>query len=299
MILQLCMAAVLARVLGVKEFGSYVFFISTAQILTTVAMLGGQQLVVREIAAYRAKKKFTYMRGLIRRTNQAILIVSLLLITFSAVIGFHLYENNKLNNIFAYSIALTLVPFQAFMQVHAAALRGLQYILLGQLFNVIRPVIVLILVGILTLILRLSFSAAHAVFIQSIVTLIIAVFIFIILQRMMPHEEKTLPPKFETLRWSKSAFPFLIAGAIQIFTNEISLILLGILQNSEAVGLYRVAQRGSAIISFGLMAVNMSIGPTISELYAKGKKNQLQRIITKSVNAALFYALPIFSECFF
>jgi O-antigen/teichoic acid export membrane protein len=87
--------------------------------------------------------------------------------------------------------------------------------------------------------------------------------------------------------------PFVFAGGMQILNKETSVVLLGVLQEAEAAGLFRVAQRGAELITFGLIAVNMAIAPTLSELFTKGEKQRLQSLISKSVLAIMLFAVPM------
>jgi O-antigen/teichoic acid export membrane protein len=80
---------------------------------------------------------------------------------------------------------------------------------------------------------------------------------------------------------------------MQILNKETSIVMLGVLQEPEDVGLFRVAQRGALLIPFGLQAVNMAIAPTISQMFTNGEKERLQRMISKSIMAIIAFAIPV------
>src|SRR6056297_2509658 len=46
------------------------------------------------------------------------------------------------------------------------------------------------------------------------------------------------------------------------------------------------------MIPFSLMAVNMTIAPTVSNLYTEGDLHKIQQILTTSVRAILAFSLP-------
>lgn len=71
-----------------------------------------------------------------------------------------------------------------------------------------------------------------------------------------------------------------------------SILLLGALSTSDQVGLYRVAQKGADMIPFALMAMNMTIAPTLSKLYTEGDLRKIQQILTTSARAILAFSLP-------
>jgi O-antigen/teichoic acid export membrane protein len=122
---------------------------------------------------------------------------------------------------------------------------------------------------------------------------LLVVVIHFYFHKRLPTDVKNAEPSYETHKWLKSMLPFVFAGGMQMINREISVILLGIIQGPEDVGLFRVAQRGADLVPFGLIAVNMAIAPTISELFARGEKDRLQQMISKSTWAIMGFALPM------
>ena len=289
--LNLLMAVVLARVMGVKNFGTYVFCLSIAQILTVPAMLGGQQLLVREVAAYQTRGYFHLLRGLLRRIRQASFLTSIILALASAGISTWVYRGSPMQ--FPFVVAMALVPLYSIIQLQNAALRGLKHVLLGQTAQTLRPVLVISLVGLIFWVTGQRLEAEVALSAQLVSNAALVVVTYVFLQRLLPIKAKTVTPEYETLRWGKSMLPFVFIGGMQILNKQMSVVLLGVLQNPEVVGLYRVAQRGAELVPFGLVAVNMVIAPTVSELFVKGEKARLQRLISKSAIMILAFALPV------
>ncbi len=293
MVLQLLLSVVLARVLGVKEFGIYAFFLSIAQLLTIPAMMGGQQLLLREVASYNAKGDFNFMRGLLIRSRQASLVCSCLIIVLIGCIGSWICSSKGLQSLWPLYIALALVPFLALIQLQGATFRGLQHILIGQLGQVLRIALVLIVLSLVAWMTEGYLSSTVALTVQVGATAFLFCLFSFVLRHVLPKEAKTQPPLFETAHWAQSALPFVFAGAMQVLNNETSVVLLGFLQDAESVGLFRIAQRGASIITFGLMAANMAIGPTVAQLFAQAEKVRLQKVITKSVLAVMTFAAPV------
>ena len=64
--LGFAVSVVLARLLGVREFGLYSLAMSVLGLLVVPATFGFPQLLVREIAAYRVKGEWGLIRGLLR-----------------------------------------------------------------------------------------------------------------------------------------------------------------------------------------------------------------------------------------
>jgi O-antigen/teichoic acid export membrane protein len=290
-VLGLLLAVVLARVLGVKNFGVYAFCMSMVQILTVPAMLGGQQLLVREVAVYQTKGEYHFLRGLLTRFRQASFLASVLLALAAAGGAYVFYQDSQM--LLPFLIALCIVPLLSALRLHGAALRGLRYILYQPMTEAVRPALVLIIVGFIYWFVWPNPDPEVALSAQLAGTASLALLTYLLLSRLLPSDAKNTKPDYETSRWVKSALPFVFAAGMQILNKETSIVMLGIMQEPEDVGLFRVAQRGALLIPFGLQAVNMAIAPTISQMFTNGEKERLQRMISKSILAVMAFAIPV------
>jgi O-antigen/teichoic acid export membrane protein len=289
--LALLLAVVLARVLGVEGFGIYAFCMSMVQILTVPAMLGGQQLLVREVAAYQTKGEFHFLRGLLTRFRQASFLASVLLAFAAAGVAYVFYQDSQM--LAPFLIALCIVPLLSAVQLHGAALRGLRYILYQPLTQALRPGLVIVIVGSIYWFVWSNPGPEVALSAQLAGTAFLALLTYLLLRWLLPSEAKNAQPGYEISRWVKSALPFVFASGMQILNKETSIVMLGIMQDPQDVGLFRVAQRGALLIPFGLQAVNMAIAPTISQMFTNGEKERLQRMISKSILAVMAFAIPV------
>ncbi len=279
----------LARQLGSEGYGSYSFCISMVTLLSIPAMLGGQNLLVREVAAYCAREEFSFLRGLLIRMRQASLAASFF-IAFCAATAAHLMmDTGPLRDILP--SAFCLVPLLSAMNLQNAALRGLHHVLLGQISFSLMPLLFIAIMTFLNLSAHFILTPTIAIWIHVSTLLLLVLGVGRLLHLHLPKEITLHIPAYETVRWIKSLLPFLFTGMMQTCNNEASVILLGIMQNTDSVGLFRVAQRGSDLVLFALLSINMVIAPTISELYAKGEKDRLQNIITKSTLLVTAFAL--------
>jgi len=292
--MTMAVAIVLARWLGARGFGIYAFSLSVAQLLTVPAMLGLPQLMVREVSACKTKGAFSLMRGLLTRAWQNVLAASIVLVGLAGGIAYVVAERIDAMVLSVFWPALLLVPLTAMIQVYDGALRGLGRIVLGQLPRMlIKNGLFIIFLVAFFLFLPARVNAHAAIVLQVAATLAAAVLIWIFLKRALPGEVQQSAPQYNTRAWMKSACPMLAAGGMYILNQEISLIMLGIFGKAEDAGFFRVAQRGAELIAFGLLAVSMAIGPTISTLFVNGRMDQLQTVLTKSARAILAFALPV------
>lgn len=291
--LGMASAIVLARLLGVKGFGVYVFCLSVVQMLTVPAVLGGKQLLVREISAYLSKAEFSLMRGLLLRLRQASLCVALLLALASAGVGILLHREGDSRYLLPFLLSLPLLPLLSSIQLQESALKGLRRIITGQIHLILRPLLVIVLMAMLFLYFGGILAPEYAIGAQVISASLLTFVLGVLLHRVMPEQSRYITPAFENRRWVKSALPFMLFEGMVMLNSQSSIILLGTLQDSEAVGLFRVAQRGMEVVRFSLIAVDMSLGPTASSLFALGEKKRLQQLVHKSILAIIGFSLPV------
>ncbi|MGM0452724.1 MAG: lipopolysaccharide biosynthesis protein [Thermodesulfobacteriota bacterium] len=290
-LLTMAMAVVLARVLGVEGFGIYAFCLSVIQVLTVPAMLGGQLLLVRDVAAYKSGGEFGFLRGLLLYFRRANLLVSAVLALAAAAVAMWVYPDSRF--LAPFLIAVSLILLLSGMQLQGAALRGLHHVLLGQTAQMLRPVLVMGMVAAMSVFWDGGLRPADAVWAQVASTGILVASFHVLLYRMLPRQVLQARPAYEASRWCHSMLPLVLAGSMQILNKETAVVLLGAMQGPENVALFRVAQRAAMLIPFGLQAVNMAIAPTVAELFSKKEKQRLQRLISKSMLAVLAFALPV------
>src|SRR5690606_3989966 len=143
---EMVLAVVLARMLGAKGYGLYVFAYSLTRTLAIPAQAGLPTLTVREVAKYDATKQWGYLRGLWTRNNQAVLVLSLLIAMFGAGVSLRESSSDQ-EQLRTLLWALALVPATALGNIRGATLRGLGHVFQGQLpENVLRPSIFILLI---------------------------------------------------------------------------------------------------------------------------------------------------------
>jgi len=81
--------------------------------------------------------------------------------------------------------------------------------------------------------------------------------------------------------------------AINVFTAEIDLLILGALKGPENVGVYSVAVRTADLIPFVLQAILPALAPQIARLHAAGDLHGLQRLVTLATRTLLALAVPV------
>ena len=124
---------ILARLLGLEGFGFYTLAFTTVTLLSVPVALGLPTLITRYISKYQVVEDYSAIKGLLIRTNQMVYIASLVILLI-AVVSYFLWWKN-LNSVLVETIwySLMLLPLMGLGSLRAAALRGMRFIILGQL----------------------------------------------------------------------------------------------------------------------------------------------------------------------
>jgi len=285
-------SVLLARLLGAKEYGVYAYAISWASLLSVPAVMGLNTLLVREVARYKTLEDWGSLRGILRWSDRVVLVTSTGLAALFALIVWALRGRFDPEVRMALWIVMALVPLLSFLLLRQGGLQGLGYVVEAQVPQfLILPGVFLILVC--AVYFPIGVDGTSAVGLRVVSGLIAALTALFFLRRHLPEPVTDVSPLYHQREWLKSVLPLLFVGAAGIINQRISIVMVGSMLGSEAAGIFDIAMKGAALVSFVLMAVNMPLAPAVAELYARGEKERLQCLITKSARVALLGSLPI------
>ena len=163
--LNLALSIFLARTLAPEGYGIYAFAFSVMTLLAVPVQLGLPTLLVREVARYQYAAQWGLLRGILQRANQAVLLLSLVIGLAAAGAAGWLMEGMDAVQRATLGWALLLLPLGAFNRLREAALQGLRQVVMGQLpEQVLLPVVLLVLLGIVHLIADLTPPLAMALY---------------------------------------------------------------------------------------------------------------------------------------
>lgn len=292
--LQMVIVILLARVLGSAGYGTYTYSLALINLMTIPTVMGLPNLVVRDVAIFYAEKQFGLMRGLLIRANQVVVGFSLAMGLAAAAIAFYYADSFSPTGLNTFLISLILLPLLALRHLRMATLRGLGYVSLGIMPEMlIRPVILILIVLSATCFMPSHLSSESAMAVEVTATAVAFFSGAWMLLRFLPLEAKTATPICDTKVWLKSATPFMLVGAMQIINGQTDVVMLGILRSTHEVGIYRVVFQGAVLVAFVLTAVNLILSPKIAALYARRDMKSIQRLVTLSARGIFAGSLPI------
>jgi O-antigen/teichoic acid export membrane protein len=95
------------------------------------------------------------------------------------------------------------------------------------------------------------------------------------------------------------AFPMLFTYLGFFMTNFADAYMLPFYTSTEMVGIYKTCANVASIAAMGLVAMNTTIQPKISQLYYQGKKEEVMKLCTKFARLIFLMNIPIFAMIIF
>lgn len=286
------LALVLARLLGTSGYGAYAFAFAWAAVLAVPATLGLAALVVRNAAAYLAQQEWGLLRGFLRRSNQLAAASSLVVVLVAAAVGWIIKRGDQAL-LEPYLIGLLLVPIVALTTVRQSALQGLGRVVLGRVpETLIAPGLFLaFVVG--THIATGSMTASWAIALNVGASCVALGTGALILRHSLPIAARQARRVYEMRVWAPSALRLLVASVLMALTSQLGTILLGVLGAPSDAGVFNVAQRASAFVSFVALATSYPLMPLVARLHATNESEETQRVLTRSARVVLACSVPV------
>lgn len=280
-IIQFILQILLARILGVSEYGSYMFALAWVNILVVIGKLGFDMSALKFVPIYHSSDNKV---GLVRFVSFSTRIVLLISICTSALVMLSLLVWGNMLSQSQYGalmVALIGLPLWALLHVHGAIVRGLGSILRGLLpFSIIRH---LVLIAILV---SMSFHdqlvSAISAHIYTLISLVVALFFLLIIEyleiKKKNNEDRNF--KIEETKWLQTSIPMLFIGLFQVVIAQSDVIMVNMMTDSESGGVYAAMVQISQVMLIGLLSVNTVIAPIISKLFLNNNIRKLQNVMT-------------------
>lgn len=270
----------LARLLGVQDYGNYVYVLTWTNILVLISKFGLDVLLLRYVAAYEGKQAWNYLRGILVWSLKTALFLSITInsMLLFSVWGLISYLRIELINLFFLSTGLILLF--TLSDLILSILRGLQHTILSQTIGLIlRPVLLGLSVLVLYAI-KLPLSGFLVMLVHICTTLLIFILLIFLVVHYLPSAIWSISSLTNKAEWRTTAFLLLFLSGAQLIMNQTDTVMLGLMRSTEEAGIYASAARIAEGTAFGLSAFNAFAAPLIAKLYALEKKLELQRLLT-------------------
>jgi O-antigen/teichoic acid export membrane protein len=285
---------VLARTLGIEEYGAFAVARSWIDLILLLALLGLDPALVRFVARYRALQDDVALQGVIHWSKRTAATAGLVVGT-GVILTATLLRSRIGDSLWmAILIGGATLPLQAAIVIRQTALRGLKRAGLNDApLAVIRPMLLIAgLIG-LWLFPDVTVTAGLAMAVNGIGLLIVLAVAERWLHRELPARASNGVSPRRSREWLRVSLPMLLDSTLRVALNEIDVIVIGIVLGPVSAGIYAVALNLARLIAFGLMAGNTIAGPLIAELQARGDWGTLQSTVRLACRISTCVALAV------
>ena len=282
--------ALLTRLLGPEGFGLYTLAFSLVWFCSTLAQLGLNNAVVRLVAESIGLERPGRARASIgaayRYAAVGIAVVAgFLFVAGAPVVALGIWNKPLLAAVMG--AVAGWVTVHSLQILTSESFRGFQDLRLATLFGGVVTGLLLVLVLGLSVILGRETSLQEVILWHVVAAGISLLIALIVLQRKV----SALPPR-EPLAAAQVfgiSIPLWVNGMMAFGLQQSDILIVGAYRSSEELGYYGAAFRLVNLVSMSLVLVNLIVPPVIAELYARGEKRRLERLLR---NAATIAGLP-------
>ncbi|WP_221801435.1 polysaccharide biosynthesis C-terminal domain-containing protein [Oceanobacter mangrovi] len=287
-------SVVLARTLGVEEYGHYVFVFTLVGLLSEPQFIGLRTLAVRHSSLYLASGSVALVKGLFSRLWLFSLVGALvggLVLSLVAL----LMKQDLGDQAFWLCLSGAILPvFLGINRIRDGMLRGAGRLVAGQIPKLLlRPLFLLVFIGIAWLILRQEFTAGWAMAMQVLAALLAAFVYRHMTWRYIDSQLPAGPTEYRTRDWLRELFPLMLTGWLLVADSRIGILLLGVLDDTAESSKFHAAFRIAEIITLAHAVANLIIEPMIARHYEAGEMDKLQKKMTLVAAIIFIVTIPV------
>lgn len=283
----------LGQLLGVSGFGVYSNALAIIIILMVISLLGLENMLIREVATSLEAKTMSHTRQIIQWGFTTAVGLSLTIaFLFSAYIFLlQPYENPMMQTTML--VGLLILPMLVISNIAGIALRGLHKILTGQTVQyMVQPLILVLGVGYFYFY-EFELTPATTMIISAVgwfIAMLLA--IVLLLKNVKPTNSDSVEPLPTGPLWRTSLVFAVIAG-VQMTNSRIDIVMMYWFAGDSGAGIYSAMIRICDLLVFSIIAINISIGPSLACLHHAGETKKLQILVTKAARLSSLAALPL------
>ncbi|MFC1844172.1 flippase [Thermodesulfobacteriota bacterium] len=291
-LMGLIVNALLSRLLTPEEFGAYFLTFSFATVSMLLARLGLGAAVVRLIAESIGLNNLGRARAIIKKifilaTIGILLVCTIIAMGFGQWLSLELMKSSLMYSVIG--LVPILIAINTYRSLIAETFRGFHDIKFASIFNgLISSIFSALFFAVLWIV--WGHSNLKEILLLSIVAGAMSTLMsFFVLTRKIQTLENDGKVRIKEILAISS--PLLVVNlALYVFTQA-DIWVIGAFRSQEDVAVYGAAVRLVQLVAMPLLIVNSVVPPVIAELFAQGKKEELEKILQKTASIA---CLPTF-----
>lgn len=280
----------LAALMGSERYGLYVYALSWVSLMSVVGLFGLDVALIRYIAAYRVRRQWPLMNGLLRSARWFALAASTLTGLLLAAAVSWLGGDLEPEMVRTFQLGGLLVPAMTLVRLFQGGLRGLKRVALADSVDSLMVPGLLAAAVLLVMLGPLPLDAPLVMAIRVGATTLALGVCGVLLARRLPAELASAGPAYRVGEWLNTAVPLSLTSGLTLLAGRIDVLMVGFLLGTTEAGIYHVATRLAGVAVLGSRAAYSVAAPMIAELHAKGSA-ELQRVVRLVARVAAGFAL--------
>ena len=287
-------SVITARYYGAEIVGIVAILNSFFAIALIFTILGTTTSILRLVPEYTVKYSATSAYHLYKKVRILIIFISLAggIITFfsSGFIAGKIFGRPDLD--FLFRIGSLVIVFKSLQAFNIQGIRAAQNINAFTIMQLVGPVTYVILLVIFTF---YFYDKYNPIYLQYFIAAFVAVISTHIIKstfrnKILPSDIKKTISYKEIFRIS---FPMFLSSSIMVVMGQIDTLMIGILRSKAEVGYYAIGLKIAMMETFLLAVINTVVAPRFSELFNKGKIDELFKVAKKSTQLIFWSLIPI------
>jgi len=277
---------VIARLIGSGGYGIYSYAVSSATVLAKVGSMGWPTASMRFVGQYSEQQDWKRFSGVLLRASQLTLLGTLAVSVVLSALVFWTDLSKDLSS--SLLICALIVPLIGLVSLRRATFQGLGLVNRGVVAeDVLRPLLVVIPLVVFA---PNSIFGIIAVYLASaIVVLVVA---SLLLVKSLPPESRSAIRCYETGHWISIARRMVIGGMAFIVLNRSGILMLGVLDDMQAVGVFSAAMRMAALMGLVLGCVEGVITPALTSAFYGKRKSEFFAVMRKAIRIGILGGVP-------
>ena len=280
----LVLAILVARNLGVSDYGAFTFATGLAVVFGQLAGLGWPSLVNRLLPRFKNSKSWADLSGLVKASTAVTLTAATVLsifLAFASLIAGDLSQSLILAAFLIIPFALCILRRQ-----QLAALKKPQWgMLLDQGFGAFLTIVFLVLLG--------NINLQSTILTYAFATLSGTLISMALVRKFIPKQTASIQPSYKFRLWMAAAFPIMLGLSAKLLLGKTDVFLLAPLAGLKEAGIYGAAWRLTYLVTFPQLVLMTLVTPAISEAFAKHQMRRARQVVRYSLAFTTATTVPL------
>lgn len=284
---------VIARVLGLSEYGTYAFVMAWVQMLVVVGKFGVDSASLRYIAAHHACGETALLAGFLRWSERLTLFVSGLVGLGLALSVPLLVPAERQSLRISFWLGALLIPVTVAQAMRLYQLRAVKHIWQSLVTVAVWPALAAALASIVFVLSEGPVSSPLMVMIQFLAIAACWGTATWLRSRSPLAAVSGVPGDTRKREWLRTSVTFLGVAFVVHLKDQMGVVLAGLLIDTDAAGIFAIAERFAGVALLGIESLNLFTAPRFAALHATGQIAALRQLVHQSRTMGLAFAIPV------